>query len=67
MIAFACAAIGVACSLYGFNTIIVLHAHLFEFKFEYACFRIVKDNKLRLWVTCQPGVMKQMMDGYGCC
>jgi hypothetical protein len=33
--------------------------------FEFSRNSIVKDNKLRLRVTCQPGVMKQILDG--CC
>jgi hypothetical protein len=37
--------------------------HLFELTFEFA--PIVRDNKLRSRVTCQPGVMKQILDG--CC
>jgi hypothetical protein len=66
MIAFACRlwVVGcglwvVTCSWFGFNAIIVLHTHLFELKFEFAHTPIVKDTKLRMWVTCQPGVMKR--------
>jgi hypothetical protein len=65
MIAFACEWKIVTCSWFGFNTIIVLDTHLLEFTFESAHTPIVKDNKLRLWVTCQPSVMKQILDG--CC
>jgi hypothetical protein len=59
MIAFAYGLLVVICSWFGFNSIAVLHTHLFEFTFEFAYIPIVKDNKLRSWVTCQPGVMKQ--------
>jgi hypothetical protein len=65
MIAFACAWMVVICSWFGLNAIIVLHTHLFELTFEFSSFPIVKDNKLRSRVTCQPGVMKQILDG--CC
>jgi hypothetical protein len=61
MIAFACELMGMTCSWFGFNAIIV--THLFELTFEFA--PIVKDNKLKSRVTCQPGVMKQILDG--CC
>jgi hypothetical protein len=61
MIAFACGWLVVTCSWFGFNAIIV--THLFELTFEFA--PIVKDNKLRLRVMCQPGVMKQILGG--CC
>jgi hypothetical protein len=63
MIATACVVLVVTASWFGFNTIIVLHTHWFELTFEFA--PIVKDNKLRPRVTCQPGVMKQILDG--CC
>jgi hypothetical protein len=63
MIAFACGWYVVTCSWFGFNSIIVIH--LFELTFELAWCPIVKDNKLRSRVTCQPGVMKQILDG--CC
>jgi hypothetical protein len=43
----------------GFDAIIV--AHLFELTFESAS--IVKGNKLRTRVSCQPGVMKLFLDG----
>jgi hypothetical protein len=65
MIAFACGCFVVTCSWFGFNAIIVLHTHLFEVTFEFAPTPIVKDNKLRLRVTCQPGVMEQILDGGG--
>jgi hypothetical protein len=61
MIAFAYGLMVVTCSWFGFNAMIV--THLFEITFEFAHFSIVKDNKLRLRVTCQPGVMKQTLDG----
>jgi hypothetical protein len=61
MIAFACVMLVVICSWFGFNAIIV--THLFELTFEFAHVPIVKDNKLRLRVTCQPAVMKQILDG----
>jgi hypothetical protein len=61
MIAFACGLMVVICSWFGFNAIIV--TNLRELTFEFA--PIVKDNKLRSWVTCQPDVMKQILDG--CC
>jgi hypothetical protein len=47
----------VTCSWFVFNVIIV--THLFELMFEFAYIPIVKDNKLRSLVTCQPGVMNQ--------
>jgi hypothetical protein len=59
MIAFACVMFVVTCSWFGVNTIIVLNTHLLEFTFEFALISIVKDNKLRSRVTCQPGVMKK--------
>jgi hypothetical protein len=59
MIAFACGVMVVTCSWFGFNAIIV--THLLELTFEFA--PIVKDNKLSSWVMCQPGVMKQILDG----
>jgi hypothetical protein len=65
MIAFACVMLVVTCSWFGFNAVIVLHTHLFELTFELAYNPIVKDNKLRSQVMCQPGVMKQILDG--CC
>jgi hypothetical protein len=65
MIAFACVMSVVTCSWFGFNAIIVRSTHLFELTFDFAHIPIVKDNKLRLRVTCQPGVMKQILDG--CC
>jgi hypothetical protein len=65
MIAFACRLMVLTCSWFGFNDIIVLHTHLFEPTFEVAHFHIVKDNKLRSRVTCQPGTMKQILNG--CC
>jgi hypothetical protein len=52
----------VTCSCFGFNAIIV--THLFELTFEFSHVPIVKEKKLRLRVTCQPGVMKQNLDGY---
>jgi hypothetical protein len=48
-------------SLFGFNAIIVIH--LLELTFEFAPIPIVKDNKLRSRVTCQPGAMKQNLGG----
>jgi hypothetical protein len=57
MIAFACVLLVVTCSWFGYNAKIVLHANLFEITLEFASIPIVKDNKLRLRVTCQPGVM----------
>jgi hypothetical protein len=63
MIAFACGLLVVTCSWFGFNAII--DTHLFELTFEFAYVPIVKDNKLRSRITCQPGVMKQILDG--CC
>jgi hypothetical protein len=65
MIAIVCILMVVTCSWFGFNAIIVLHTHLFELTFEFSHTPIVKDNKLRLRVTCQPSVMKQILDG--CC
>jgi hypothetical protein len=55
MIAFACGLMVVTCSWFGFNAIIV--THLLEIKFEFTNPPIVKDNKLRLWVVRQPGVI----------
>jgi hypothetical protein len=65
MIAFACVYIVVTCSWFGLNAIIVLFKNLFELTFESAYTPIIKYNKLRSRVTCQPGVMKQILDG--CC
>jgi hypothetical protein len=65
MIAFACGLMVVACSWFGFNAIIVLHRHLFELTIELAPIPIVKDIKLNSRVTCQSGVMKEILDG--CC
>jgi hypothetical protein len=65
MIAFACIILVVTYSWFGFNAIIVLHTHLFELTFEFTPTTIVKYNKLRSGVTCQPGVMKQILGG--CC
>jgi hypothetical protein len=62
MIAFACLMLVVTCSWFGFNSIIIQVTHLFELTFEFA--PIVKDNKLSSWETCQPGVMKQILDGF---
>jgi hypothetical protein len=50
MIAFAYGWYVVTCSWFGFNAIIV--THLIKLTFEFA--PIVKDNKLRSRVTCQP-------------
>jgi hypothetical protein len=47
----------VTCSWFGFNAMIV--THLFELTIEFSHTPIVKDNKLRLQVTFQPGVMKK--------
>jgi hypothetical protein len=63
MIAFAYAMLVVTSNWFGFNAIIVLYTHLFELTFEIFPTPIVKYNKLRLRVTCQPGVMKQILDG----
>jgi hypothetical protein len=60
VIVFACVNLVVTYSWFGFNAIIV--THLFELTFELAV--IVSDNILRLRVTCQPGVMKQILDGF---
>jgi hypothetical protein len=65
MIAFVCVVFVVTGGWFGFNAIIILHTHLFELTFEFDPIVKDKDNKLRLWVTCQPGVMKQILDG--CC
>jgi hypothetical protein len=65
MIAFNYVMLVVTCSCFGFNAIIVLYTHLFELTFEYFPIPIVKDNKLRLRVPFQPGVMKRILDG--CC
>jgi hypothetical protein len=63
MIAFACVLMVVTCSWFGLNAMFV--TYLYELTFELAHTPIVKDNKLRLRVTCQLGVMKQILDG--CC
>jgi hypothetical protein len=63
MISFACVLLVVTCRWFGFNAIIV--THLLELTFEFAITPIVKENKLRSRVMCQPGVMKQILDG--CC
>jgi hypothetical protein len=63
MIAFACAWMVVTCSWFGFNAIIV--THLFELTFDFAYITIVKNKKLRSRVTCQPGIIKQILDR--CC
>jgi hypothetical protein len=47
------------CSRFGFNAIVL--THLFEFTFEFV--PIVKDNKLRTGITCQSGIMKQILGG----
>jgi hypothetical protein len=65
MIEFACVVLVVTYICFGFNAMIVLHTHLFELMFGFAHTPIVKDNKLRSRVTCQPGVMKQILGG--CC
>jgi hypothetical protein len=62
MIAFACGLLVVTCSWFGLNAIIV--THLLELIFEFPNIHIFKDNKLRSRVTCQPGVMKQILDGF---
>jgi hypothetical protein len=64
MIAFACGWYVVTCSWFGFNAIII--THLLELTFKYAYFPNVKENELRSRVTCQPGVMKQILDGCYC-
>jgi hypothetical protein len=61
MIALACLWMVVTCSWFGFNAIIV--THLFEHTFELANPPIFKDNKMTLRVTCQPGVVKQILGG----
>jgi hypothetical protein len=61
MIAFACGLQVVACSWFGFNSMIF--THFFELTFEFAHTPIVKNNKLRSRITCQPGVMEQILDG----
>jgi hypothetical protein len=63
MIAYACEWMVVSCSWFGFNAIIV--THLLKLTLEFASSPIVKDNKLRSRVTCQPGVMKRILDR--CC
>jgi hypothetical protein len=65
MIAFACGWFVVPSILFGLNAMIVLHTHLFELTFGLAHTPIVKDNKLRSRLTCQPRIMKQILDG--CC
>jgi hypothetical protein len=65
MIAFACGLVVVSYSWFGFNAIIFFHTHLFELMFEFIHTPIVKDNKLMSRVTCQPDIMKQILDG--CC
>jgi hypothetical protein len=60
MIAYACRLMVVTCSWFGFNGIIV--THLLKLTFEFPYIFIVKDSKLRLRVTFQPGVMKQILD-----
>jgi hypothetical protein len=65
MIAFACELMFVTCCWFDFNSIIAFRTNLFEIKYEFSITPIVKDNKLRLQVTCQTGVMKQILDG--CC
>jgi hypothetical protein len=61
----------VTCIWSSFNSIIVQVTHLFEIKFESIYNTIVKDNvkdnklRSRVTVTCQPRVMKQILDG--CC
>jgi hypothetical protein len=65
MIVFARGLMVVTCSSFGFDAMIFLHIHLFEVMFEFSNTSIVKDNELRSRVTCQPGVMKQILDG--CC
>jgi hypothetical protein len=55
IIAFACGWYDMTCSWFVYHAIIILYRHLFELTFEFGCFPIVKDNKLRLRVTtCQP-------------
>jgi hypothetical protein len=65
MIALACEWYVVTCSWFDSNAIIVLHTHFLEVTFEFASSPIVKDNKLRSREMCQPGLMKQILDG--CC
>jgi hypothetical protein len=63
MIAFACGWFVVACSWFGFNAIIVII--FLNSRLNLPLYSIVKDNNLRSRVTCQPGVMKKILDG--CC
>jgi hypothetical protein len=65
MIAFACGLWVVTCSWFCFNAIVVLHKKLFELTLAFFHVLNVKDNKLRLRIMCQPGGMKQSLDG--CC
>jgi hypothetical protein len=66
MIAFACVAMVVTCDWFNVNAMIVLCTHLFEIMLEVSHVPIVKENNnLKSQVTCQPGVMKQILDG--CC
>jgi hypothetical protein len=65
MIVLACGRYIVTSSWFGFDAIAVLQTYLFELKCEFAHNPIVKDNKLRLQVTYQQGIMKQILDR--CC
>jgi hypothetical protein len=65
MIAFACGLLIVTCSLFGFNAIIVLKAHLFELTFAFSPSPIFKYNQLTFQAMCQAGVISQTLDG--CC
>jgi hypothetical protein len=60
MIKSICGLMVVTFSQFGFNAIIVLHKYLFEVTFELALIPIIKDNKLRIQVTCQLGVWKNL-------
>jgi hypothetical protein len=59
--AFACGCYVLTFSWFGLNAMIV--TNLFEPTFKFAPIPIVKDNKLRSLVTCQPGVIKQILGG----
>jgi hypothetical protein len=62
MIAFAFGWYVVTWSWFCFNAKIV--TYILKLTFEFANVPFVKDNKLRLRVTCPKGVMKQILDGY---
>jgi hypothetical protein len=62
MIAFSCGLMVLTCIWFDFNVIVT---HFLELMLEFAHYPIVKDKKLRLQVTWQSGIMKQILDG--CC